>query len=128
MDGLPASFTTRNAFDILKWQGSRKGLARHLEADGYVRVATFIGNGDGTRMVWRKPSPVGISASPPPVDSDRWECGSDEQIAKLALRLIERNAIATIEAFHWLEGQISAAGPRFCREMLMRFSDEEVPF
>ena len=59
-------------------------------------------------------------------DDDRWECGSDALIADLALRLIVRNKIKS--DFHWLEGQISAAGPRACRAMLGQLDDEGCPF
>jgi hypothetical protein len=68
----------------------------------------------------------GVKASSAPIDDDRWECGSDGMIAELALRLIVRNKIKS--DFYWLEGQISAAGPRACRAMLSQLDDEGMPF
>ena len=127
MDALPESFSIREAFNILGWQGSRKGLARHLEAQGFAKSAWYDDRSRDTRIMWHRPV---IASSGPAIqaEDDRWECGSDVLIAKLALRLVERNAIASVDAFRWLESEIVAAGPRFCREMLARFGNEEVPF
>lgn len=58
MDGLPETFSIREAFDLLGWQGSRKGLARHLQSEGFT--CTFIGEpgSKSARMMWRHTAPV----------------------------------------------------------------------
>lgn len=124
---LPETFSLDEAVVTLKWQGSLPGLSRYLQDRGFTKFRWSNPSGRHHGFRWRHP----VVAAPPSttrVDSDQWKCGGDEQIAQAALRLIERNSIATAEAFYWLESQITTAGPRFCRDMLARLSNEGGPF
>lgn len=63
MNGLPETFSTREAFDILAWQGSRRGLARHLQAEGFTSALARDPTSKATRIMWRHPAPVMLKES-----------------------------------------------------------------
>lgn len=126
-NALPESFSIREAFDILKWQGSRQGLARHLEADGYVRALRHDAGSRTLRHIWRR-RPI----APPPCACrcHTGTCGAnDMDLAERTVRLIERVFIADAEAIGAIDEMVSRAGVEHAQVALKRIPlDDDVPF
>lgn len=88
MNGLPETFSIREAFDILGLQGSRKGLARHLEAQGFTKSAWYDDRSRDTRMIWRHPKHAPTMKSCP-CRCHTGTCGaSDMDLAERTIRMI----------------------------------------
>lgn len=66
---LPETFSIREAFDLLGWQGSRKGLARHLQSEGFT--SAVVGNDRGARIMWRQPATMAARRVTPSSVVDR---------------------------------------------------------
>ena len=88
MDGLPETFSIREAFDILGWQGSRKGLARHLQSEGFTSAVVRDAPSRPARVMWRHPTPVALKESCP-CRCHTGTCGAnDMDLAERTIQMI----------------------------------------
>lgn len=126
MDGLPESFSTGDAHDILKWQGSRLGLARHLEAAGYVRALRHDAGSRTLRYIWRRPPAT------PPSCTCRCHTGTwganDMDLAERAIQLIEMLRPLDVNMIEEIERLVDRAGVDYAKAALRAFDpDSEAP-
>ncbi len=124
---LPETFTIREAFDILPWQGSRKGLARHLQSEGFT--SSVVGDAKGARMMWRHPAPVMRMASCP-CRCHTGTCGAnDMDLAERSLVLVERLRLFDADSITALHDLVHRAGVDYAQAALKRVAlDDDVPF
>jgi len=127
MDGLPERFTTREAFDILGWQSSRKGLARHLQAEGFTSALARDATSKAVRIMWQHPAPVMLKESCP-CRCRTGTCGAMD-LAERSLQLVERLRLSDADTITVLHDLVHRAGVNYAQAALKRISlDTEVPF
>jgi len=129
MDGLPESFTTREAFDILGWQGSRKGLARHLQAEGFISALARDPTSKAVRIMWRHPTPAMLKETCP-CRCHTSTCGAnDMDLAERSLQLVERLRLSDADTITVLHDLVHRAGVDHAQAALKRIAlDQDVPF
>jgi hypothetical protein len=129
MDGMPEIFSTREAFTLLDWQGSRQGLARHLQASGFELVTARQPNGHGTRRMWRRPE--GLVAAPTcACRCHTGTCGANDMVlAERTIRLIEKLRPYSEEAIMQIVDLVHRAGVDHASAALDQAAlDADVPF
>lgn len=129
MDGLPETFSIREAFDILGWQGSRKGLARHLQAEGFTSALARDPTSKAVRIMWRHPAPVMLKESCP-CRCHTGTCGAnDMDLAERAIRLVEMLRPLDVKMVEEIQYLVNRAGVDHARVALRPIDlDAEVPF
>jgi len=128
MDGLPEIFSTREAFKLLAWQGSRQGLARHLQASGFEPITTRQPNGHGARKMWRRADSL-IAAPTCACRCHTGTCGENAMVlAERALRLIEKLRPLSSDTVVAIEVLVDRAGVAYARDAIEGGSDDRVPF
>lgn len=126
---LPKAFTTREAFKILKWQGSRKGLARHLEAQGFTKSPWYDDRSRDVRMMWRHPAPVTLKESCP-CRCHTGTCGAnDMDLAERAIRLVEMLRPLEVKMVEEIQYLVNRAGVDHAKSALRPIDlNAKVPF
>lgn len=127
INGLPESFSIREAFDILGWQGSRKGLARHLEAQGFTKSPWYDDRSRDIRIMWRRPPHVAI---PCLCRCHTGTCGAnDMDLAERAIRLVEMLRPLDVKMVEEIQHLVNRAGVNHATVALRPLNpDSEVPF
>jgi len=129
MDGLPETFSIREAFDILGWQGSRKGLARHLQAEGFTSGLARDSTSKAVRIMWQHPAPLMLKESCP-CRCHIGTCGAnDMDLAERSLQLVERLRLSDADTITALHDLVHRAGVNHAKAALKRIAlDDDVPF
>lgn len=129
MDGLPETFSIREAFDILGWQGSRKGLARHLQSEGFTSAIVRDATSKSARIMWRHPAQV-ILKGACPCRCHTGTCGAkDMDLAERAIRLVEMLRPLDVKMVEEIQYLVNRAGVDHAKAALRPFDpDSEVPF
>ncbi|WP_231420898.1 hypothetical protein [Sphingomonas sp. Leaf205] len=129
MNGLPETFTIREAFDLLGWQGSRKGLARHLQSEGFTSTMARIPGDAGARMIWRHPKPA-LTIESCPCRCHTGTCGAnDMDLAERAIRLVQILRPRDAKMLEAIEYLVNRAGVDHAKATLNPVDlDSDVPF
>ena len=134
MNGLPETFSIREAFDILAWQGSRKGLARHLEAQGFTKSPWYDDRSRDTRIMWRHPAPV-ILKEPCPCRCHTGTCGAnDMDLAERTIRIMMSLRPHVVKVIEEIDALVRRAGVDHAKAALAIVKNarpslyDEVPF
>lgn len=130
MNGLPEAFSIREAFKFLDWQGSRKGLARHLEANGYAGVERYDPRSRAMRVMWSVPAPPPVPMSECHCRCHTNTCGAnDMDLAERSIQLVERLCLNDADTITVLHDLVHRAGVDHAQAALKRVAlDDDVPF
>lgn len=128
-DVLPHTFTTQEASDLLKWQGSVKGLSHSLMADGFKKFRVVGAKlGEPMRTVWRRPS-VAVATSECGCRCHTGTCGaSSMDLAERAIRLVEMLCPLEARMIEEIQYLVNRAGVDYARAALRSADlDSDVP-
>lgn len=134
-DSLPHTFTTQEASNLLKWQGSVKGLSHSLLADGFRKFRVVGAQpGEPMRTVWRRPT-VAAATIECPCRCHTGTCGAnDMDLAERTIRMIMSLRPHDVKVIEEVEALVRRAGVDHAKAALAVVKNarpslyDEVPF
>lgn len=123
---LGTGFTTDEAIEALDWAGSRKGLARHLEALGYEGRKERAPYQTTVHTVWTSPHRRDDCVC----RCHTGTCGENDMVlAERAIRLVEKLRPLGADTIQALVDLVDRAGVDFARAAVPTSApDDDCPF